>query len=121
MTVTERNPTEPRPAPEPTRDAEHEAPGGEASARRRCEERLEALERQFRQFKQDATRFILERTDPDVAEHLGRSGREFLLAMRAFIDKEIAHIDKNVARCREYHDEKSAGREDEKTGAASKT
>jgi CRP-like cAMP-binding protein len=122
--MTDHNSTQERPAPEPTRDAEHAAGGAAAeherrSARERLEEGLDQLEQKFDEFKQDVGRFVMERTDPDVAEHLGNSGREFLLAMRSFIDKEIGHIDKNVKRCREYHDDKQARKDQEKEKAGS--
>lgn len=110
---------EDRPQAEPTRDAEHQEESGccgSKSARDRVEERIDELDRKFTQFKRDAVRFVMERTDPDIAEHMGNSGREFLLAVRTFIDKEIGHIDKNVKKCRDIHEEKQA--EKEKAGAA---
>lgn len=119
--MTDQTINEGQPDVESTRDADHRADsgccgGGDKSRREKLEERIDELDRKFSQFKRDSIRFVLERTDPDFAEHMGNSGREFLLAMRTFIDKEIGHIDKSVKKCRDIHEEKQAGREKEKAG-----
>jgi hypothetical protein len=49
---------------------------------------------------------ILSHIPHDIVEHLGKSKKEILLALRSVIDKAIERIDSQIERSRELQKEK---------------
>ncbi|MCD6385493.1 hypothetical protein J7M23_06905 [Candidatus Sumerlaeota bacterium] len=70
------------------------------------EELKQRIGERISSLKQEVIECVLKAIPPEVAEHLGNSKKELLMAIRSLIDTEIKKIDKTVERVKELHQEK---------------